>query len=239
MWLPTAPFTSASPIPSNSMSPKSAVIAGATGLVGGFCLDELLASPHYEAVTAIARRQLGVEHAKLRERVVSFDAPHEWDDAVRGNDVFCCLGATMRNAGSRDAFRKVDYQYPLALAEMCKAQGASQFVLVSSIGARAGSRSYYLRVKGELEGALGRLGFASLVIMRPSLLLGTRLERRPGETFAKLVAHIVAPWLHGPFRKYRPVHARTVARVMVEAANVGLYGVHVVESDRIGRGLGG
>ncbi|MFQ6047078.1 MAG: oxidoreductase [Gemmatimonadales bacterium] len=221
------------------MPSKSALVAGATGLVGSACLTEVLASPHYREVTALVRRPIGLSHPKLTECLVDFERLESDDPSLQGDDVFCCLGTTMKAAGSKDAFRRVDYDYPLALARTTRGRGAQQFVLVSSMGAKPRSLSFYLRVKGELEEALRRLGFTSLVILRPSLLLGTRQDRRLGETLAQLAGRVLAPLVWGSLAKYRPVSAGSVAKVMVEAANLGLYGVHVIESDRIGRGLGG
>lgn len=221
------------------MSSKSALLVGATGLVGRACLNELLASSYYSEVTAVSRRPIGLTHPKLAERIVDFDRIGSEKRPLRGDDVFCCLGTTMKAAGSKDAFRRVDYEYPMAIAQVAREQGARQFILVSSLGANPRSMSFYLRVKGELEEALQRVGFTSLVILRPSLLLGSREEPRPGEAVAQLLGRVLQPVLRGSLAKYRPVTAASVAKVMLEAANLGLYGVHVVESDRIGRGLGG
>lgn len=210
---------------------KSALVIGGSGLVGSHCLEELLLLPQYGAVKALARRPLGREHPRLEQ----IEADFAELDAVAGRlgaeEVFCCLGTTMRKAGSRDAFRHVDFELPLRVAQAVRAQGASEFVLVSSLGADPASSSFYLRVKGELEEAVSRVGFESLIIMRPSLLRGRRAEWRWGEGMAKLVLGTISPLLRGSFRRYRPIRARTVARAMVNMANLGLYGRHIVESE--------
>lgn len=213
---------------------KTALLAGATGLVGGHCLNELLASPHYESVISIGRRPLGRTDPKLRDVATDLDAVTP--DLVAGaDDVFCCLGTTIKKAGSLDAFRRVDFDMPMALARAALGAGATRFCLVSSVGAGPRARTFYLQVKGELENALGDLGFRSLLLFRPSLLLGNRAEPRAGERFAELALQVVNPLLRGGWRKYRSIEAAAVARAMVRLAEQGTEGRRVVESDEIAR----
>lgn len=212
-----------------------ALVAGASGLVGGACLAELLDSPRYAEVTALVRRPLPHHHPRLRQVRVDFDSPGEEVRSLRVDDVFCCLGTTLRKAGSRDAFRRVDYALPLRLAEETRAGGAEQFLLVSSLGADPRARTFYLRVKGELEHALAAVGFPTLVIARPSLLLGRRPEFRLGEALGAAVLRTVGPLLVGRWRKFRPIPARKVARVMIVMANAGKRGRTVLESDQLFR----
>lgn len=213
---------------------KTALLAGTTGLVGGHCLNELLASPHYESVMSIGRRPLSRSHPKLRE--VTTDLHSVTPDHVAGaDDVFCCLGTTIKKAGSRDAFRRVDVDMPLALARAALAAGATRYCLVSSIGAGPRARTFYLQVKGELEEELGDLGFRSLLVFRPSLLLGDRSEPRAGERLAEFALQVVNPLLRGGWRKYRGIEAAAVARAMVRLAEQGSEGRRVLESDEIAR----
>ena len=213
------------------MPQRTALVAGATGLVGRHCLQELLASDSYREVVAIGRRPVPLTHAKLRQIVVDFDDLTSMN--ITADDVFCCLGTTMRKAGSREAFRRVDYEYPLRLARVALERGASHYLLVSSLGADGAARTFYLRVKGELEQALRELGFRTLSIFRPSLLLGARAEVRWGERLGALAFRAVRPLLSGPLRRYRPIEASTVARAMVAAAESGGSGCHIAESDEI------
>lgn len=210
---------------------KSALVVGGSGLVGSHCLEELLLLPQYGSVKALVRRPLGREHPRLEQVESDFAELDAVAERLAAEEVFCCLGTTLRKAGSRDAFRRVDFELPLRIAQLVRAQGASEFVLVSSLGADPASSSFYLRVKGELEEAVSRLGFESLIIMRPSLLRGHRAEWRFGETAAKVLLTGLSPLLRGSFRRYRPIRARTVARAMINMANLGLYGRHVVESE--------
>ncbi len=212
---------------------KTALIVGASGLVGRYCLDELLASDRYDQVLAVVRRPLERTHAKLEQLQLDFDRLEDSGSRLRADHVFCCLGTTMRKAGSHDAFRKVDYEYPLRLARVTRQAGASQFALVSSWGAHPRAKVFYSRVKGGVENAISDLAFPGLIIVRPSVLLGQRRESRPGETIGKLVLTALAPLLRGPVRRLRPIEARTVARAMVEMVGRELRGRHILESDAI------
>jgi uncharacterized protein YbjT (DUF2867 family) len=214
---------------------RSAMLLGASGLVGGHCMRLLLAEPAYARVHAFVRRPLGHAHAKLAEHVVDFDRLDQSTVETRADDVFCCLGTTIAKAGSREAFRRVDHDYPLAAARVALRNGARRFLLVSALGADPRSRVFYNRVKGEVERAVSEIGFEGVVIFRPSLLLGERAERRRGEEMGKRVMGVVGPLLVGPLRKYRGIRAETVARAMVRLALSDPTGVRVVESDEIER----
>ena len=213
---------------------RVAVIAGGTGLVGRFCLDFLLESPRYELVYALGRRGPARDHRRLTSIETDFS-----DLAKIGlgqvDDVFCCLGTTIRKAGSRDAFRAVDSDLPVNFARVTRDCGADHFSLVSSLGADPNARSFYLRVKGETERAIAAVGIRSLAFLRPSLLLGDRDERRFGETLGRIVATTVRPLLVGPLRRYRAVEARDVAMAMVLVAASTPFGTHIIESETIDR----
>ncbi len=220
------------------MEPRTALLLGATGLVGGHVLALLLDDPAYGGVLVLGRRAVPREHPKLRQETVDFDRLRDFSGVVRAQDVFCCLGTTIRAAGSREAFRRVDLDYPRTVAEAAARNGAERFLLVSAMGADASSSIFYNRVKGEAEDAVRTLPFKEVAILRPSLLLGERAEQRPAEALAQRFAPRLSPLLRGPLRKYRPVEAATVARAMVRLAKAGRRGVRVVESDGI-QALGG
>lgn len=209
---------------------RSALLLGATGLVGGHCLQALLADPAWGRVTVLGRRRLPVQHAKLEQRVVDFERPGDHADAFAADDVFCCLGTTLRAAGSREAFRRVDHDYVLAAARLAAERGARRFLLVSALGADAGSRVFYSRVKGEVERAVAALPFAAVVVARPSLLTGERAESRPLETLGRRLAPVLRLLLVGPLRSYRPIAAAAVARALVRLAQEAPDGLRVVES---------
>lgn len=211
---------------------RVAVIAGATGLVGRFLLDFLLASPRYELVYAVGRRGPSRSHTRLTTVDTDFG-----NLAKLGlghvDDVFCCLGTTMRRAGSRAAFEAVDHDLPIKLAQGTRDYGASHLSMVSSLGADPNARSFYLRVKGETERAISAVGIRSLAFFRPSLLLGAREQPRFGEVVGKVVASAVKPLLIGSLRRYRAIEAKDVALAMVLVAASVPFGTHVIESEAI------
>lgn len=208
---------------------RNVLVAGATGLVGSKLVDELLADPGCGSVHVLARRPTKRAHAKLHEHVIDFARPaaFAWP-AV--DDAYCCLGTTIGKAGSEDAFRVVDHDYPLAVARGVLNHGARQFLFVSSMGADPHSKVFYSRVKGELESAVAALGFPTAIAFRPSLLAGERTESRFGE---RLALAVLGPLRVFVPRKYRPVADVAVARAMVAYAKRGLAGFHVVPSDAI------
>lgn len=215
---------------------KTALIAGASGLVGSECLARLLGESSYERVVALVRRLLPHSDPKLEQHIIDFDRLGALGQAFpAGTDVFCCLGTTMKQAGSEAAFRQVDFTYVVGLAAQSLEHGARQFLLVSSLGANPGSTFFYNRVKGETEAAVAALPFEGRQIFRPSILLGERTEHRPGER-AGIAAMTGASFLLvGPLRKYRPIAAGTVAAAMVRVALKAPRGVNIYESNDIER----
>ncbi|HEX4573716.1 MAG TPA: NAD-dependent epimerase/dehydratase family protein [Gemmatimonadales bacterium] len=214
---------------------RTALVAGASGLVGGHVLRVLLADAEYERVTTLGRRTLPLVHRKLVQRVCDFDHLAEVSDFPRVHDVFCCLGTTIHQAGSPEAFRKVDLTYVLELARVAVRYRAGQFLLVTALGADPQSRISYSRVKGEVEEAVRRLQFDGIQIFRPALLLGRRAAPRFAEGVAAVLSPLVSWALLGRLRVYRPIRAETVARAMVRVAREASRGVHVYASDEIAR----
>jgi uncharacterized protein YbjT (DUF2867 family) len=212
---------------------RTALIIGATGLVGNACLQLLLQTSEYRAVKALTRRALPQQHAKLTPILANFDELDKVAHELVADDVFYCLGTTIKKAGSEAAFRQIDYDYALRIAEIARQNGAQQFLLVSSLGANAQSSIFYSRVKGELETALQTYQFAGLHIFRPSILLGERHEQRTGEAIGQFVARCLNPLMLGALRKYRGIDAPTVAKTMVKCAIAAQRGVFVYESDKI------
>ncbi|WP_042354205.1 oxidoreductase [Bacillus rubiinfantis] len=212
---------------------RKAIVVGATGLIGKELVQLLLNDPAYTTVTVLARRTTGLTHSKLHEKIINFDDLQQIDTNFTGADVFCTLGTTIKKAGSQDAFRQVDYSYPLTLGKMAKTKGAKQFLLISSMGANPKSRAFYTHIKGEIEAALQQLALPGLSIFRPSLLLGNRAEFRFGEVMAAMLSKPLSPLFIGPLRKYRPIQARTVAKAMIYTAKRNQSGTHVYESEQI------
>ncbi|MBA3804244.1 MAG: oxidoreductase [Acidobacteria bacterium] len=212
---------------------RTALLLGATGLVGGHCLDLLLNDPAYSKVVTLNRRLLSHEHQKLEQHVIDFEHLQDLASVMSAQDVFCCLGTTIKKAGSKENFRRVDFTYQYEAARLASENSAEQLLLVSSLGAEARSAIFYNRVKGELEDAVSKLAFDGVNIFRPSLLLGERTEFRLGERVAELPMRYVSFLMVGPLRKYRPVHALAVAAAMLKVAKEHPTGVNIFESDRI------
>lgn len=208
--------------------PKSILLLGATGLVGSHCLRLLATDPAFARVVVLTRRPLSVEQTfgNVEPHVVDFDNLSAHSSLFRVDQVMCALGTTIRQARSQARFRIVDYEYPLAAARLGLAQGATHYLLVSSIGANARSRAFYTRVKGELESAVLALQYRSVTIARPSLLLGPRAEYRLAEQVAKRLAFL-APG------KYKPVPAHAVAAALVSAAKQDAPGSRILESQQL------
>jgi len=193
-------------------------MAGASGLVGGLLLRQLLDSPEYDRVIALGRRPLDLAHPKLAQVGVDFAALDQVTADLHCDDAFCCLGTTIKQAGSPEAFRAVDHVAVLAFAWAARRNGAERFFVVSALGANARSRVFYNRVKGETEEALEVIDFPTLAIFRPSLLLGRRNETRLGERVGEVIMWLAEPLLLGRLRQYRAIQAEVVARAMVRCS---------------------
>ena len=207
------------------MTSYTALLAGASGLVGGHCLRLLLASTRYERVIAVVRSRLPAEfdHPRLTELVVDFSRLGDVRKRLVADDVFCALGTTMRQAGSQRRFREVDFEYPLKLAQLLRSAGARHFSIVSAKGASPRSPFFYSRVKGEVEAGLVSMGWPSLAIVRPSLIGGSRNPPRPFERLAERLLRF-AP------RSLRTVPAEQIARAMLGCAIEQRPGTRIVES---------
>jgi uncharacterized protein YbjT (DUF2867 family) len=203
----------------------TALLAGASGLVGGECLRRLVESARYDRVIVVARRDLGeaVRHPKVRQLVIEFGHLGEIREKLRAHHVFCALGTTIRKAGSKARFREVDCEYPLSLARLARTNEAHHFSIVSALGASRSSPFFYSRVKGEVEEGLRTMGWPSLAIFRPSVIAGERGESRPLERVSEHLLRLApATW--------RPVAAADIAAAMVGVAIESPPGVTVVES---------
>ena len=203
----------------------TALLAGASGLVGGECLRRLLDERAYATVVLVTRRDLGslASHRKVRQVVCEFARLESVADALRADHVYCALGTTIRKAGSQARFREVDFEYPNGLATLTRNQGATHFSLVSALGADRRSPFFYSRVKGELEEAVRAMGWPSLCIVRPSVIAGDRAEARPLERLAEHALRF-AP------QTWRPVPASVIAAAMVKTALRSPAGTTVIES---------
>jgi len=212
---------------------KTALLSGATGLIGSALLPMLLASDRYARVVVVGRRAVALNHPKLSQVITDLGRLDAVAAELRADDVYCCLGTTIKQAGSQAAFYQVDFKYVVALARLSAAGGAAQFLVVSSLGADAGSGIYYSRVKGEMEQAVRALSFRALHIFRPSLLLGERAQPRLGERVAAFGLALFRPLLVGNLRQYRPVTVVAVAQAMLAAATTEVSGARVHSSETL------
>jgi uncharacterized protein YbjT (DUF2867 family) len=197
---------------------KKALIIGSTGLVGSHCLELLLHDEQFSHVVALTRSKLSISHPKLTNHLVDFDNSATWESFTITDILFSAMGTTIAKAGSQAQFRKVDFEYPLAIATKCKENGARTHVLVSALGADSHSSIFYNKVKGELENAITSLEFQKNIIVKPSLLLGERNENRLGEKLAQQAFSLFGNLMVGPLARYKGVPASLVAKAMVESA---------------------
>lgn len=211
------------------MDSKTAIIAGASGLIGRSLTQSLLQSNAYGQVIALVRKPLGIQHEKLKELSIDFDQLSDMSNFPKGDDIFCCLGTTMKKAGSKEAFYKVDFTYCYELAQTALSAGSDRFFLVSAMGADVKSRYFYNRVKGELEDKVSFLNYRTIYMFKPSLIRGPREDRRPGEKFVQLITRII-PFV-GPLKKYRPIPADKIVDAMMKVARQEDKGCYFYESE--------
>ncbi len=203
---------------------KTAIVIGATGLVGTQLVQQLLKDSRFEQVKIFVRKSTGIRHAKLQEHVVNFDDPAAWKKLLTGDVLYSAMGTTLRTAGSKEAQYKVDYTYQYQTAKMAAANGVREFVLVSSAGADARSKIFYSRMKGELERDVKKLPFEGIHIVRPGMLAGDRKEVRTGERIG--IGVMTAIGAIPGLRHLRPIQGTEVARAMINATFRQPEGIH-------------
>ncbi|MER2262103.1 MAG: NAD-dependent epimerase/dehydratase family protein [Psychrobacillus sp.] len=199
------------------MTKRTAIVVGATGFTGQFLVKQLCESEEYTAVSIIVRRIPDFNHPKLDVRVRDFDRLEEKDLEI-ADDLFCCLGTTIKKAKSKEMFQKVDLEYPLQIASLAKKRGIPNFHVISAVGSNIKSPFFYSQVKGRLEKELIALNLQSLSIFKPSLIIGGREEFRLGERLSEGLFKILNPVLKGPFKKMRAVEGRQLAFAMYHYA---------------------
>ena len=212
---------------------KTALIAGSTGLIGSDLLKLLVENTEYEKIHVLVRREIQVESPKIITHIINFDELDVFDAGISPDHVFCTLGTTIKKAKTRENFRKVDYDYVLALGKMVKKKNTAKFLMVSSLGANAKSMIFYNRVKGEIEKALTELNLEHLFIFRPSLLMGNRQEHRSGEKTITSVYKVINPIFAGKLKKYKGIQSIQVARALIETALHNNNPFKIFESDEI------
>ena len=217
----------------DSNSKKTALVIGSSGLIGSHLVIQLLSNPNFEKVIVFNRRPCLLLHPKIEEHIIDFNNLKAIEPYVKGDVMFCTMGTTIKKAGSKEAFRLVDVVYPEQFAEMALHNQVKQFLIISSLGADLHSNNFYLKTKGEIETFLQNSAFKSVSILRPSLLLGDRKEFRLGEKIASYVLPVLSLFLIGPFKKYRAIEAKTVAKAMLEIALQNKSGFTIYPSDEL------
>jgi uncharacterized protein YbjT (DUF2867 family) len=208
------------------MQKNVAVVAGASGLIGKYLLNVLLEDAFYDVIVPLARRPLAIDSPKVDQCIVDYDrlSAADLDGATH---LFCCLGTTMKTAGSREAFKRVDFDYCERFARLGREAGATRLMLVSSVGASPKASSFYLKTKGQTEEAVSALGFEALHIFRPGVLMGQRDEERPGERLAIRLSRAFEFLMVGSLSKYRPMPAGVLSASMAAAGERGEPGKHI------------
>ena len=213
------------------MAQKSALLLGATGLTGGHLLYLLLESEEYHTIYIYVRRTLGLQNPKLKEIIIDYNS---YEGTVDADTVFCCLGTTIKIAKTKEAFKKVDQDYPVKIAQLQFNAGSKRFLVISAMGAASDSLFFYSRVKAEMEKLLSNIGYPKLFIFRPAIITGERNENRSGEKIATGIFEILNYILIGPLKKYQSVSAKAIASCKLSySCNNQVHGRVIISSDRI------
>ncbi|WP_158798586.1 oxidoreductase [Pedobacter sp. L105] len=212
---------------------KKAILVGASGSIGSSLLNQLLESGSYSTVLVLVRKALPLQHPKLKQLVINFDQLNNYAAEIKGDAVFCCLGTTKSQTPDQQQYRKIDYQYPLDVAAIALANGATSYHLVSAMGADKDSSIFYTKTKGEVERDLKLIPFQNIHIYRPSLLDGERKNKRFLEGVLNAVMHLINPLLAGGLKKYRSIKVENVARAMLKQSLEDKKGIFIHQSDQI------
>lgn len=212
---------------------KTALIIGSTGLIGSELLNLLLDSNDYLKVITFVKRDTGIKHPKLTQHIIDFDKPETYIELVVGDDFFCTIGTTIKKAGSKEDFRKVDFGYPKQFAAFALHNKVKNYLIISSLGANAKSGNFYLKTKGEIQDFLKDCDFESVAVLQPSLLLGNRTEFRLGEKVGAFFMKTFSLLFVGNLKKYKPIESKTVAKALLKIAQTNNKGFKIYESDAI------
>lgn len=202
------------------MKEKIATIIGATGMIGNYLLKAILQDNYFDIARVVVRRPLEKFNPKMEVKLVDFNDAESFKLALEGSDtIFCCVGTTQKNVkGDKELYRKIDFNIPLKAARFGKEIGCEKFIIITSVGADSNSRTFYLKLKGELENAIASVGLSSVHIMQPSMLLGERKEHRAAEGLLQGSMKRISGLFVGNMKKYKAIHGSTVASAMLNAA---------------------
>lgn len=211
---------------------KTAIVLGATGLTGGHLLNRLLKDERYSTIKLFSRSSVSLSNPKIEEHLIDLFELEKYEQIFTGDEVFCCIGTTKAKTPDEETYRKIDYGIPVAAARLAKRNGIQKFLVISALGADAGSGIFYNRTKGEMERDILKEELPETYIFEPSLIAGDRDEKRFFESLGKNLMKVGNHLLVGSLRKYRSIHPETISTAMIIVANEG-YKIKRIESDKI------
>jgi uncharacterized protein YbjT (DUF2867 family) len=211
---------------------KTAIILGASGLTGSILLEKLLKDERYTSIKLFGRKKLEIDHEKVQQHVVDLFELENHADIFNADEVFCCIGTTKKKTPDRETYRKIDFGIPVTAAKLCKVNGIDTFAVISSIGAKPSGSNFYLKTKGQMEQAAQEQKIPNTIILRPSLIVGDRKEKRGGEKFSIVMMRLFNPLMFGGMKKYRSINAETIIEAMIALANSD-NNQQIFESDEI------
>ena len=198
---------------------KTALLFGASGLVGSHLLNQLIKDTNYSKIKLFVRSEPEINNSKVEIIKIDFNNLENHNEDIKGDDCFFCIGTTKQNSPDKNEYQRVELEVPIQIAQIAKSNLVNSFIFVSALYANPKSSGNYVRFKGMVEEELKRLNFPKLALMRPSFLIGDRKEKRVGEKIGIFVFKLLSPLLLGPLKKMRPIHSETVAKAMIRAAN--------------------
>ena len=211
---------------------KTALLFGASGLVGSHLLNQLISNNNYSKIKLFVRSTIEIDDPKIEIIETDFNNLENHKEDIKGDDCFFCIGTTKKNSPDKNEYRNIELDIPEEIAKIAKSNLVNSFIFVSALYANPKSSGDYVRFKGLVEEELKRLDFPKLALMRPSFLMGNRKEKRVGEKIGVFVFKLLSPLLLGPLKKMRPIHSETVAKAMIRAANENLE-KNIFESNEI------
>lgn len=218
---------------SHSKKKKTAVVFGSSGLVGGSLVRALSENSDYKEIVCFNRKSQNFDFAGCTEIIDDLTDIETISSKIKGHEVYCCLGSTIKKAGSKAEFSRIDFDLPVEIGKACAKNGVNHYLVVSSIGANAGSGNFYLRTKGLMEQAILALSVPQITIVRPSMLLGKRNEVRPAEQAGKVLMKLLSPLIPKKWKKYKAIHADVVARALLIIGNSSASNQKIFESHHL------
>lgn len=212
---------------------KTAIVFGASGLIGELLVHKLLIDNRYQKIILIVRKSTNLKHEKLEEKIIDFNSFIENISSIQADEIYCCIGTTIKKAGSKEAFEAVDLEIPTKIAELAVKNNIQKLLIVSSLGANLHTSNFYLKTKAKMEHAVAKNPIETVIFFRPSVLLGSRKEIRFGELMAKILMPLVQLFLLGSLKKYRAIKGEVVAQAMINVANSDYEGLQYLESDEV------